>query len=124
MSWRLRKLIKTDQKRFDGLDMPSGPDGLYLALLKSDYAPGHQTRTWPYEKNVPKDDDEVEIVKDEESDSEDVAAESNERIIHNGTLVNSKVPRAKLLQFHENKRPAFWGTWTKKSQFVSGRYGL
>jgi len=31
------------------------------------------------------------------------------------------IPKAKLLQFHENQRPAYWGTWTKKSDFVSGR---
>merc|ERR1712129_45676 len=112
------------KKRIDGLDMPSGPDGLYLALLKTNYAPGKQTRTWPYEKNVPKNDDEVEILEDEEeeeSDPEDVSEESNEKIILNGALVNAKVPRAKLLQFHANQRPAYWGTWTKKSQFVSGR---
>lgn len=30
-------------------------------------------------------------------------------------------PRAKLLQFCENVRPAYWGTWRKKSQAVSGR---
>ena len=27
-----------------------------------------------------------------------------------------RVPRAKLLQFHTNQRPAYWGTWTKKSK--------
>ncbi|CAN7985624.1 unnamed protein product [Ixodes hexagonus] len=31
-------------------------------------------------------------------------------------------PRAKLLQFCENVRPAYWGTWRKKSQAVSGRH--
>merc|ERR1711962_1180483 len=32
-----------------------------------------------------------------------------------------KIPRAKLLQFHDNQRPAYWGTWTKQSQSVTGR---
>ncbi|KAK8761167.1 hypothetical protein V5799_027569 [Amblyomma americanum] len=30
-------------------------------------------------------------------------------------------PRAKLLQFCENVRPAYWGTWRKRSNLVSGR---
>ena len=123
---RLAPTLRNDpemaKKRIDGLDMPSGPDGLYLALLKTGYVPGNQTRTWPYEKNV-SINHELEIVK-EESDPEDVTDESNEKIFLNGAFVNAKVSRAKLLQFHENHRPAFWGTWTKKSQFVSGRYGL
>ena len=29
--------------------------------------------------------------------------------------------RAKLLQFTENQRPPYWGTWTKKSKFVGPR---
>ena len=29
--------------------------------------------------------------------------------------------RAKLLQFHENERPAYWGTWSKKSTVVGPR---
>ncbi|XP_036442273.1 chromatin assembly factor 1 subunit A [Colossoma macropomum] len=29
--------------------------------------------------------------------------------------------RMKLLQFHENYRPAYWGTWSKKSNYVSPR---
>ena len=29
-------------------------------------------------------------------------------------------PRAKLLQFHLNQRPAYWGTWTKTSTKVGG----
>lgn len=29
--------------------------------------------------------------------------------------------RMKLLQFHENYRPAYWGTWSKKTSVVSPR---
>ncbi|KAJ8271101.1 hypothetical protein GJAV_G00122780 [Gymnothorax javanicus] len=32
--------------------------------------------------------------------------------------------RMKLLQFQENYRPAYWGTWTKRSAFVSPRCPL
>ena len=121
---RLAPTLRNDpemaKKRIDGLDMPLGPDSLYLALLKTGYVPDHQTRTWPYEKNV-SINHELDIVK-EESDPEDGTDKSNKKIFLDGALVNAKVPRAKLLQFHENQRPAFWGTWTKKSQFVSGRY--
>eukprot|EP00092_Neocalanus_flemingeri_P038334 GFUD01041734.1.p1 GENE.GFUD01041734.1~~GFUD01041734.1.p1 ORF type:complete len:1462 (+),score=564.73 GFUD01041734.1:87-4472(+) len=125
---RLAPMVRNDpekaKKRIDSLDMPSGPDGLYLAVLKTNYTPGKQTRTWPYEKNAPKgDDDDVEILEDEEeeeSDPEDVdAEESNDSIVTKEAL--AKVPRAKLLQFHANQRPAYWGTFTKKSAFISGR---
>merc|ERR1711872_1064382 len=126
---RLAPTVRNDpdiaRKRIDSLDMPSGPDGLYLALLKTNYVPGKQTKTWPYEKDVPKEEDEVEILEDEdeESDPEDLASEDAEdKIILNGALTANKVPRAKLLQFHENQRPAYWGTWTKKSSFISGRH--
>ncbi|KAM9383934.1 chromatin assembly factor 1 subunit A [Pholidichthys leucotaenia] len=30
----------------------------------------------------------------------------------------------KLLQFHENYRPAYWGTWSKKSSYISPRCPL
>ena len=123
----VRNDTKVAKKRIDDLDMPSGPDGLYLALLKTDYTPGRQARTWPYEKNVLENDHEVENSEDqgkEESDPEDVTEEINEKIILNSASVNAKVPRAKLIQFQENQRPAFWGSWTKKSKLVSGRYGI
>ena len=32
-----------------------------------------------------------------------------------------KIPKAKLLKFHENRRPAYWGTWTKQTNKISGR---
>uniref|UniRef100_A0A8C1ELW2 Chromatin assembly factor 1, subunit A (p150) n=1 Tax=Cyprinus carpio carpio TaxID=630221 RepID=A0A8C1ELW2_CYPCA len=32
--------------------------------------------------------------------------------------------RMKLLQFHDNYRPAYWGTWCKKSTCISPRYPL
>merc|ERR1719318_939907 len=119
---RLAPTVRNDpkmaMKRIDSLDMPAGPDDLYLALLKTEYSPGKQSRTWPYEKNVPKDDD-IEVLEDEEEEESD--PEDADKIIINGAVVSGKVPRAKLLQFHENQRPAYWGTWTKQSAFVSGR---
>jgi len=32
--------------------------------------------------------------------------------------------RAKLLQFHENYRPAYYGTWRKHSSVISARHPL
>ncbi|KAL2089647.1 hypothetical protein ACEWY4_014335 [Coilia grayii] len=47
-----------------------------------------------------------------------------------GTLLPTKTgppgqanrARMKLLQFHENYRPAYWGTWRKKSTCISARH--
>jgi len=100
----------------DSLDMPSGPSGLYLSLLKTDYTPGSQTRTWPYKR---KEEDEVKIIEDEEEDDEEEG--SGAFILAGKGVQIAKIPRAKLLQFKENQRPAYWGSWTKKSKFISGR---
>lgn len=35
--------------------------------------------------------------------------------------LNSKTVKAKLLQFCENRRPAYWGTWSKKSKNICAR---
>merc|ERR1711915_386090 len=122
---RLAPLVRNDpemaKKRIDSLDMPSGPDGLYLALLKTNYIPGSQPRTWPYEKNVQEDDDIEILDEDEDSDSEDDVSDGNEEVVIKGPVSDTKIPRAKLLQFHENQRPAYWGTWTKITSSVSGR---
>merc|ERR1719507_182012 len=123
---RLAPLVRGDglraKRNIDSLDMPCGPEGLYLAQLKGDYSPGQQGRTWPYEKLGEEEADDVEILEDEdeESDPEDDLDETNINIImrKGDKSVNF---RAKLLKFHENQRPAYWGTWTKTSQFISGR---
>lgn len=38
-----------------------------------------------------------------------------------GVPDHKRYGRMKLLQFHENYRPAYWGTWSKKSTHVSPR---
>ena len=125
---RLAPLVRGDPEaaraRIDSLDMPSGPDGLYLQLLKKGYVIGRQGKTWPYEK-VEGEEDEVEILDEddvEESDPEDDLDETNANIvIRKGGDKSVKIPRAKLLKFHENRRPAYWGTWTKTSKMICGR---
>jgi len=34
---------------------------------------------------------------------------------------NLEKHRAKLLQFHENRRPPYWGTWRKRSKKLNSR---
>lgn len=38
--------------------------------------------------------------------------------------INSRKFCWKLLQFNENKRPPYWGTWRKKSLFIKPRRPL
>jgi len=45
-------------------------------------------------------------------------------VANNAPDKNTKPPRAKLLQFAENRRPAYWGTWSKKSDSVGPRKPL
>merc|ERR1712176_896364 len=123
---RLAPLVRADPAKakasIDALDMPSGPDGLYLALLSSSaYSKGTMTRTWPYEKK----DDEVQVL-DEADDDDEESCGAARFLSRAQNLEVPVIPKAKLLQFHENQRPAYWGTWTKKSSFVSGRkpFGL
>ena len=126
---RLAPLVRGDPERakrnIDSLDMPSGPDGLYLAQLRDGYTAGRQGRTWPYERPSEKESDDVEILEDEEeeeeSDPEDELNETNINIIMRKGDKTVKT-RAKLLKFHENQRPAYWGTWTKTSKYISGRH--
>jgi len=125
---RLAPLVRGDTEvakaRIDSLDMPCGPDGLYLELLKNGYQAGKQGKTWPYEKV---EEDDVEILDededaDDESDPEDDLDETNVNIImRKGGDKTIKIPKAKLLKFHENRRPAYWGTWTKQTNKISGR---
>jgi len=120
---RLAPLVRNDteaaRRRIDGLESPAGPSGLYLEILKrGEHEPSKQKRTWPYEKtDADNDNDDVEVI--EEEDEEDMDEMDEGKIILLGRM--GRVPRAKLLQFHTNQRPAYWGTWTKKSKFVTGR---
>ena len=116
---RMAPLVRADTTKakasIDGLEGPSGPDGMYLNILRTcaSYIKGSMSRTWPYEKK----EEEVTVLEENEDDDEEdcgsfaLAQDANKPAI----------PKAKLLQFHENQRPAYWGTWTKRSDFVSGR---
>ena len=109
----LRGLIANDFELNTGVPT----DELYLnKLSKGHVKPGKQSRTWPYASKV---DDEIEILEDEE-DEDDIGEEIlNESLIKPSEKKVFK--KAKLLQFHDNQRPAYFGTWTKKEEKNSGR---
>ncbi|CAI6364406.1 unnamed protein product [Macrosiphum euphorbiae] len=82
-------------------------DLLYLSLLKTrKHKPSKSDATWPIHVE---DDTDVIIIETGSTNDEDVNKV--------GTTLknNSQKYRWKLLQFDENKRPPYWGTWRKKS---------
>ena len=114
---RLAPVVRGDpelaRRRLDALDTPSGPEGLYLALLKAGHAPGSQPRTWPYHAKVVEDEEDVTVIEDDEEEGGELDLGK--------AACQATVTRAKLLQFHDNQRPAYWGTWGKASAKVAGR---
>ncbi|XP_060851378.1 chromatin assembly factor 1 subunit A-like isoform X2 [Rhopalosiphum padi] len=85
-------------------------DLLYLSLLKTGkHKPSKSDATWPIQVE---DDTDVIIIETGSTNNEDVNKV--------GTTLrkNSQKFRWKLLQFDENKRPPYWGTWRKKSLYV------
>ncbi|KAL4091129.1 hypothetical protein QTP88_025867 [Uroleucon formosanum] len=84
-------------------------DLLYLNLLKTrKHKPSKSDATWPVHVE---DDTDVIIIETGLTNGEDV---NKVDTIKN----NSQKCRWKLLQFDENKRPPYWGTWRKKSLYV------
>ncbi len=75
------------------------------------------------------DGDDIEIIEEDDLEEEAEAALEKESLEIVGSGIQdeeefkkcSKQIRAKLLQFSENERPPYWGTWTKTSLKVSGR---
>ncbi|XP_073978302.1 uncharacterized protein isoform X3 [Rhodnius prolixus] len=89
-----------------------GDDKLYLSQLKTgEHIPLKTEATWP-SSDEQHDVIIIESVVDEDSNNE--PQEINKKI-------RNKLQKAKLLQFHENRRPAYWGTWRKKSVKVTPR---
>ncbi|XP_076051964.1 uncharacterized protein LOC143031691 [Oratosquilla oratoria] len=89
----------------------------YINLLRiKQHAPKGSGRTWPNEEK--RDDDYCEVIDDEDMDEgeEDMIVEE----VENENKPSSNV-KAKLLQFCENQRPAYWGTWRKKTTKVNAR---
>lgn len=80
----------------------------YICDLKSGtVVPRRSPRTWP-----PGDpEDELILIEDSKALGE---------TIHEDQPIGSKM-KVKFLHFHENKRPAYYGTWRKTSKFVKPR---
>ncbi|XP_046400375.1 chromatin assembly factor 1 subunit A-B-like [Ischnura elegans] len=88
---------------------------LYLDELKEKVrCPKTHCATWPLSELK----DEVTIVEDEDDDVPPGGA-------GDGVVLETHQDlhlRAKLLQFCENQRPPYWGTWRKKSKKVRPRF--
>lgn len=80
----------------------------YIKDLKSGKQIGKSRKTWPFEEI---EDDDVTIVEDEGNLGETICQDK------------SKLHKlgAKFLKFHENRRPAYFGTWRKKSSYIKPR---
>ncbi|CAG9808302.1 unnamed protein product [Chironomus riparius] len=98
----LDEILKSDGSKIDR-------SKLYIQQLKSvDYVPKSSTKTWPEEDK----DDDIVIVDELEGVGEDIKEDE----------AHSKIKyRAKLLLFKENRRPAYYGTWRKKSKSITAR---
>lgn len=79
----------------------------YLNDLKNGKSIGKSLKTWPYVESS----DDVEIVEEQNDLGETICEDTNKA---------TKL-RAKFLMFHENRRPPYYGTWSKKSEFVKAR---
>ncbi|XP_025191363.1 chromatin assembly factor 1 subunit A isoform X2 [Melanaphis sacchari] len=87
-------------------------DLLYLSLLKTGkYKPSKSDATWPIQVE---DDTDVIIIGTGSTNNEDVDKVDTIK-------KNSQKFHWKLLQFNENRRPPYWGTWRKKSLYVKPR---
>lgn len=58
--------------------------------------------------------------KDEDEDEDDEGFPS-ESLVLNGAAKDPKKFKGKLLKFCENRRPPYWGTWTKTPTAVTPR---
>lgn len=79
----------------------------YLCELKSGKKPRKSEKTWPY---VDSNDDV--IIVEEDTTLGDSVYEQKPKM---------EKKRAKFLKFHENRRPAYYGTWRKKSKTIKPR---
>ncbi|XP_052752301.1 chromatin assembly factor 1 subunit A [Galleria mellonella] len=85
---------------------------LYLKELRSGISkPLSSGKTWPLDDK----DDDVMIIEDELP-----PLSGTGEVITCDSAIREKL-RPKLLSFHENRRPPYWGTWRKKSTAVKPR---
>lgn len=103
-----RRILKEDEKLLlDEKYKKGNTQILYLSEIRGKkIIPRKSTKTWPLEA---KDD---LIVLDDEN-------EGNSNIVNQNIVIEKHRP--KLLQFSENQRPPYWGTWRKRSDNIKPR---
>ncbi|KYM95572.1 Chromatin assembly factor 1 subunit A-B [Cyphomyrmex costatus] len=103
-----RKLTEYDKLLFDdkcNIDLDKSE--LYLEdIKKRRIVPRTSTKTWPLEAK-----DEIILLDDDNDDSSNIITNTH----------NLEKHRPKLLQFDENRRPPYWGTWRKRSIIINSR---
>ena len=93
-----------DEKCGEGYTQKSD---LYLGEIKENkLLPRKSSRTWPLETK-----DDVILIDDEN--------EGSSNIVNQNIVIEKQ--RTKLLQFSENQRPPYWGTWRKRSSSINPR---
>ncbi|XP_018328323.1 chromatin assembly factor 1 subunit A-like isoform X2 [Agrilus planipennis] len=118
LDMRLAPRIRTeidDSKKTELMNHLEKQNGtnLYLQELKNGKAVGSSPKTWFSEDNDINNDDVVII--DETPLGQSIFQEDNAKA--------SKM-KAKFLMFHDNRRPAYFGTWRKKSKYIKPRKPL
>ncbi|CAH1403713.1 unnamed protein product [Nezara viridula] len=114
-----RRVINSEEKaNLDNIlsaTIEKCPD-LYLKELKTGaHLPLQTEATWPI---VSQEEEHDVIIIESTADGECIDL-TNTKVIN-----NKKKMKAKLLQFHDNRRPPYWGTWRKKSSCVGPRKPL
>ncbi|XP_050442813.1 DNA ligase 1 isoform X2 [Adelges cooleyi] len=111
-----RAHLDTDRKKVMDkclIQCENNKESLYLRQLKNGkYKYSKSEATWPYQRENDSDILIIETGTNEETDM---------KTIELSKCPESRQYRWKLLQFHENKRPPYWGTWRKKSLYVKPR---
>ncbi|CAG4935434.1 unnamed protein product [Colias eurytheme] len=109
----VRVTLADDKKQaLDNFLQTQNIKDLYIKNIKNgDIKPLSSGKTWPLDEK----DDDVMIIEDELPPI-DGAGE----VLECDSIVREKL-RPKLLSFHENRRPPYWGTWRKKSAHINPR---
>ncbi|XP_043259612.1 chromatin assembly factor 1 subunit A-like [Colletes gigas] len=85
----------------------AGKSDLYISEIKSKkLVPRKSTKTWPFEAK-----DDVVILDEETDGISNIVKQS----------IDIEKQRTKLLQFSENRRPPYRGTWRKQSRSINPR---
>ncbi|KAM4707615.1 chromatin assembly factor 1 subunit A [Discoglossus pictus] len=90
----------------------------FLAELKSRRPRRMGSTVVPRVSVVSSEADEVQILEEPEAALEEVVLVEP---LQDNVPERNRFGRMKLLQFCENHRPAYWGTWNRKSQVICSR---